>query len=140
MPKVNDPVRDFLRERGCADYVVEGGLAGLIESWEKTVQSVEDGYSLTLDDYLNDLDARQLIAEALLVASDDQRAEIAARLNRADEKMRSLTEPATVCLWGKEIAEEESWTAKDNWWYFARPVNADPELLAEIDEAVESGG
>jgi hypothetical protein len=133
---MQDPVREFLRERSSAEHVVEGGLEGLIESWEKTVRSVEHGYSLTLDDYLNDLDARQLIAEILPVASDDQRAGVAARLTRADETMRSLTRPTPVSLWGREVAEEEGWTPEENWWYFARPIHADPELLADIDEAV----
>src|SRR4030095_3394704 len=94
--RMKDPVRDYLRERGCGDYVIEGGLEGLVENWEETVREVEEGYSLTLDDYLNDLDARQLIAEALLVAPDDQRAAVNARLNHADEKMRNLTAPAQV--------------------------------------------
>jgi len=134
---MNDPVRDYLRERGCGEHVIEGGLEGLVESWEKTVREVEEGYSLTFDDYLNDLDARQLIAEALAVARDDQRATISARLTRADEKMRSLTEPTEVCLWGEEVAEEEGWTAEGNWWYFARPIKAGSELLAEIDEMIE---
>jgi len=129
---VKDPVRDYLGGRGCGEHVVEGGLEGLVESWEKTVRQVEDGYSLTLDDYLNDLDARQLIAEALAVADDQQRAAINDRLDRADEKMRSLTAPTEVCLWGEEVAEEEGWTAEENWWYFARPIKADAEFLAEI--------
>lgn len=134
---MKDPVRDYLRERGCGEHVIEGGLEGLVESWEKTVRQVEEGYSLTLDDYLNDLDGRQLIAEALVVASDQQLASINARLGRADEKMRSLTEPTKVCLWGEEVAEEEGWTADENWWYFARPIKADAELLIEIDEMIE---
>jgi hypothetical protein len=134
---VKDPARDYLRERGCGEHVVEGGLEGLVENWEKTVRQVEEGYSLTLDDYLNDLDGRQLIAEVLAVAGDQRRAAIEARLDRADEKMRSLTEPTAGCLWGEEVAEEEGWTAQENWWYFARPINADPELLAEIDAAAE---
>src|SRR5262245_44880879 len=107
---MEDPVREYLRERGSSDRVIEGGLKGLVEDWEKTVRSIEDGYSLTLDDYLNDLDARQLIAEVLPVASDDQRAEVAARLRRADEKMRSLTRLTPVSLWGEEVAAEEGWT------------------------------
>jgi hypothetical protein len=134
---MKDPVRDYLRERGCGEHVVEGGLEGLVESWEQTVRQVEDGYSLTLDDYLNDLDGRQLIAEALIVASDQQRAAINARLTGADEKMRSLTEPAKFCLWGEEVADEEGWTAEENWWYFARPIKAGAEFLAEIDDTAD---
>jgi hypothetical protein len=131
---MKDPARDYLRERGCGEHVIEGGLEGLVEGWEKTVRQVEEGYSLTLDDYLNDMDGRQLIAEALVVASDQQRAAIAARLSLADEKMRSLTEQTKVCLWGEEVAEEEGWTPEQNWWYFARPIKADFELLDEIGE------
>lgn len=131
---MKDPVSDYLRERGCGEHVIEGGLEGLVESWEKTVREVEAGYSLTLDDYLNDLDARQLIADALLAASDQQRQAIDLRLSRADQKMQSLTEPAKACLWGEEVAEEEGWTAEKNWWYFARPIKASAELLAEIGE------
>ena len=134
MPGMKDPARDYLRERGCGERVIAGGLEGLVESWEKTVREVENGYSLTLDDYLNDLDARQLIADALAVADDQQRAAIEARLRRADEIMRSQTTPVKVCLWGEEVANEEGWTAEKNWWYFARPIKADPELLAEIGE------
>lgn len=78
-----------------------------------------------------------MIAEALIVASDQQRASINARLSRADEKMQSLTEPAKLCLWGEDVAEEEGWTAEENWWYFARPIKADAEFLAEIDESAD---
>jgi hypothetical protein len=134
---MKDPVRVYLSERGCGEHVIEGGLEGLVESWEKTVREVEEGYSLTLDDYLNDLDARQLIADALTVATDQQRERINEQLSQADEKMRGLTEPTKVCLWGEEVAEEEGWTAKENWWYFARPIKADAELLAEIDEGAD---
>ena len=135
---MNDSLRDYLREIGCGEHVIERGLVGLVEAWEKTVHDVERGYTLTLDDYLNDLDTRQLIAEALVIASDDQRAAIDARLKKADEKMRNLTTPVKVCLWGEEVAQEEGWTKKENWWYFARPIKADKELLAEIDAAIEN--
>jgi hypothetical protein len=133
-----DPVRDYLRERGSSERVIEGGLEGLVENWEQTVHAVEEGYSLTLDDYLNDLDARQLIAEVSPVASDEQRAAIASRLRQADEKMRTLTRLTPVSLWGEEVAAEEGWTPEENWWYFARPIQADPELLAEIDDALRT--
>jgi len=132
-----DPVRDFLREKGCGEHIVERGLEGLVETWEGIAQSVEEGYSLGLDDYLNDMDARQLIGEALVVAPPPQREQFAERINRADELMKGLVEPARACLWGEEIAEEEDWTAKENWWYFSRPINAGEDLLDEIDEAME---
>ena len=132
-----DPVREFLEEKGCGPHLVEAGLPGLVGSWEHLVQSVDAGYRLGLDDYLNDLDVRQLIEEALDVASSQQRDEVQDRISRADEAMRSLVVPVDGCLWGAEIAEEEEWTAKRNWWYFSRPVNANPELQAEIDGGLQ---
>lgn len=78
-----------------------------------------------------------MIAEALAVASDQQLAAINPRLSRADEKMRSLTEPAKICLWDEEVAEEEGWKAEENWWYFARPIKANAEFLAEIDASAD---
>ncbi|MDX2032082.1 MAG: hypothetical protein SF339_15515 [Blastocatellia bacterium] len=130
-----DPVREYLNEKGCAAQIVERGLQGLVENWEQIVQSVENGYSLGLDDYLNDMDVRQLIEESLSVATAAQRDAISDRVERADEQMRSLVERAEGCLWGEEVAEEEGWTARNNWWYFTRPLSADPELLSEIDDA-----
>jgi hypothetical protein len=132
-----DPVRNFLREKGCGEHIVERGLEGLVEKWEDVVQSVEEGYSLGLDDYLNDMDARQLIEESLVVATPPRRERFVERVNRADELMKGLVEPARRCLWGAEIAEEEGWTTQENWWYFSRPINAGQELLDEIDEAME---
>jgi hypothetical protein len=129
-----DAVRDFLRESGCGQHIIEKGLAGLVGNWEKVVQSVDEGYSLSLDDYLNDLDSRQLLGEALAVASSDEMEKFEARIQLADDQMKSLTTRTSVCLWGDEVAEEEGWTPKKNWWYYARPIEANADLLAEIDE------
>ncbi|MEP7342676.1 MAG: hypothetical protein ABI977_33415 [Acidobacteriota bacterium] len=130
----DDAVRNFLRERGSGLHIIEKGLAGLVESWERVVQSVDDGYLLSLDDYLNDLDTRQLLDGALAVAAPTDLQKFEERIQRADEQMKSLTTRTGVCLWGDEVAEEEGWTPKRNWWYYARPADADPDLLAEIDE------
>ncbi|MBI1764851.1 MAG: hypothetical protein HYR56_25860 [Acidobacteria bacterium] len=132
----NDPVRELLRERGSVAHVIEGGLAGLLESWETLVRTVEEGYTLGLDDYLNDLDVRQLLEDALAVAAVAERKAIVPRLQRADEQMQAQVQPTDVCLWGDEVAEEEGWTARNNWWYFSRPRHGDPDFLAELTEAV----
>lgn len=132
--KEKEPVGEFLRMRGCPDHVVKGGLRGLVESWEEVVRCVEEGYGLGLDDYLNDLDGRQLLEEALAVAPAREKKASAQRLRRADAKMRSLVRPAGKCLWGDETARQEGWTAKKNWWYFSMPLSAGEELLSEIDE------
>ena len=129
-----DPVREFLKQRGCPEQVVRGGLQGLAESWEEVVRSIEDGYSLGLDDYLNDLDGRQLLEEALAVAPVQEKKTALQRVRRADAKMQTLVRPSGRCLWGDETARQEGWTAKKNWWYFSIPVNPGEELLNELSE------
>ena len=129
-----DPVADFLKARGCPAHVIRGGLMGLIESWETIVESVEKGYSLGLDDYLNDMDGRQLVEEALGVASEKDKKKYADRLRQADAGMKKLLVPAGKCLWGAEVAEAEGWSARKNWWYFMKPLKGGHDLLAEIED------
>jgi hypothetical protein len=132
--KEKDPVGEFLRKRGCPEHVVRGGLRGLAESWEEVVRSVEEGYSLGLDDYLNDMDGRQLLDETLAAAPAEGKKNCLKQIRQADAKMKTLVRPAGRCLWGDETARQEGWTAKKNWWYFSRPIHPGEELLAEIDE------
>jgi hypothetical protein len=129
-----DPVGEFLRKRGCPEHVVRGGLRGLAESWEEVVRSVEEGYSLGLDDYLNDMDGRQLLDETLAVAPAKGKKNCLKKIRQADAKMKTLVRPAARCLWGDETARQEGWTLKKNWWYFTRPIRAGEDLLAEIEE------
>ena len=132
--KKKDPVRDFLGKKGCPEHVLEGGLPGLAKNWEQVVREVKKGYALTLDDYLNDLDGRQILEEALRMAPEAERKKIRERIDRADRKMQALVEPAGKCLWGSEVAEAEGWTPEKNWWYFSRPKKGDADFLAEIDD------
>ena len=132
--KMKDPIKDFLKEKGCPQHVAEGGILGLIENWEQVIEEVKKGYALTLDDYLNDLDGRQILEEALEIAPKVTGDKIRERVRRADRKMRTVVEPAGKCLWGSEVAETEGWTPEKNWWYFSRPKKGDADFLAEIDD------
>ena len=127
-----DRVREFLKRRGSAEHVVRGGLPGLVKNWESVVESVKRGYNLGLDDYLNDMDGRQLLDEALEIATADQA--YIQRVRRADESMRSLVKPIGRSLWGERNAKEHRWSAEKNWWYFAVPINPGPALTDDLKE------
>ena len=90
----NDPVRDYLRRSGASYAVVAQGLRGLVENWERVVAQVLEGYNLTLDDYLNDMDSRQLLANALELAPDEVRDAFLPRVHDADVKVRLNLVPA----------------------------------------------
>ena len=130
--KADDPVRSFLEGRGCPDSVVRRGLRGLVEAWERTVREVRIGYPLGLDDYLNDMDARQLIEDVFRTIPAARTPTLAGRVREADALLRKLLQPAKTCLWGTEAAEGRGWTPEKEWWYFQRPKKAGPELMAEL--------
>ena len=128
----NDPVRDYLRRSGASYAVVAQGLRGLVENWERVVAQVLEGYNLTLDDYLNDMDSRQLLANALELAPEEVRDAFLPRVHDADGQIRLNLVPAGRCLWGGIVAADEGWNADDNWWYFEQPRNPGPELRREL--------
>lgn len=129
-----DPVRDYLEQMECPDHIIEGGLSGLVETWEQIVTEVERGYELGLDDYLNDLDVRQLLHDTLMLATVAQKKDLLARVNAADERLKQVTQQVSYCLWGDEVAAEEGWDAEENWWFYARPRQVSEEFLDELGE------
>jgi hypothetical protein len=127
-----DPVRALLNARGCPPHIVDSGLPGLVEAWSDVVSMVEGEYELTLDDYLNDLDLRDLIAAALEVADVPARIAVAQELNDADAHFRDFTEDAP-CLWGDDIAAEEGLDPAREWWYYRRPIHPGDQLREDLD-------
>jgi hypothetical protein len=129
---MSDPVREYLRNQGCAQHVISSGLEGLIGAWEKTAESVEMGYELGLDDYLNDLDGRQLIEETLAIDGVANAQKYGERVGHADERMRKQVRLTGHCLWGNAAATEHGWSAERNWWYFSEPKTAGRELMEDL--------
>jgi hypothetical protein len=127
-----DPVFVFLQSQGCSRAVVEAGLPGLVEHWERIVGSVAEGYQGGLEAYLNDMDTRELLQEAWQTARPDQQHAAAEGLDAADRKMRALVVPTRQCLYGDLVAENEGWNAEDHWWYFSRPASAGRLLISEL--------
>lgn len=127
-----DPVRRFLEQRGSPEAVVAAGLPGLIADWEGTVAQIEAGYPLGLDDYLNDMDGRQLLAEALAIVPAPERPPAEARVRHADARARARLRAVRECLWGVRVAASEDWTPEANWWYFAVPMSPGPLLREEL--------
>jgi hypothetical protein len=116
-----DAVQAFLRARGCAQHVVDGGVEHLVEAWERTARSTARGATDDEDEFKNDLDARQILADLLAEVPGAANGELVARIEAADELFRGAVELGTRCVWGAAVAKRERWTAKRNWWYFARP-------------------
>ncbi|NOT34350.1 MAG: hypothetical protein HOP12_09295 [Candidatus Eisenbacteria bacterium] len=122
----------FLRSRGCPDFVVDAGLDGLIARWEEIAAEVAKGYAAGLDDWLNDMDGRQLIEDSLPIAGRSIVRRLAARLEAADEIVRSHLVSAGRCVWGAGLARQHGWTAEREWWYFHVPRNPAARLKSDL--------
>ena len=129
-----DPVREFLEARGCPEHIVDGGLDGLLERWESAVDDVAETYPLGLDDYLDDMDIRELIEGALAAAPPELRRGALKRLDKLDARMKKLLVPSHRCLWGSDLAEQHDWTPQRNWWYFMHPSEPGPELKEDLEK------
>ena len=104
----------YLRENGYPEHVVKAGRRGLVDRWNKFVDSVERGYTFGLDDYRNDLDLRSLIAAAGL----------ASQVADADKRLRALLVHTRQPVWESDAA--------DAFWVCGYPRNAGDDLLSDL--------
>jgi hypothetical protein len=127
-----DPVRDYLRQSGAAHSVIVNGLRGLVENWERVVQDVTRGYDLTFDDYLNDMDGRQLLENALGLAPEEIRSAYQDRVTAADAQAETVLETSSRCIWGQIVADDEGWRPEKKWWYCGLPRPPGPRLAEDL--------
>lgn len=100
-------------------------LDTLIANWGAVAAAVDRGYALTFDDYLNDVDLRQLIERRLSAATEQDiriTRELRVRLAQYDEIFRLATEPTTHCIWGDDNARDSGWGPEREWWYYRQPL------------------
>ncbi|HZK78736.1 MAG TPA: hypothetical protein VFC35_07500 [Gemmatimonadaceae bacterium] len=125
---VNDPVRRYLKARGVSAEMVEGGLEAAVDRWDSISRTAKN-YDFTLDDWLNDMDLRDIIAGAMGAAEPAEREAVSERLKKADDRLKKAT-VKTVSIWGDGMAGDMAPDPAKAWWYFRRP--SDPgEMMRE---------
>lgn len=111
-------------------------LRDRIAAWDAIVAQVEAGYTLDLDDWLNDMDLRRGIGEAIEALTPGQRSQnvmLVNKLKAVDERFRRATDETVKCLWGSKAATREGWRADRHWWYFRRPKSGNERLDLDIE-------
>ncbi|MFN8587240.1 MAG: hypothetical protein U0704_05505 [Candidatus Eisenbacteria bacterium] len=117
-----EDVRVFLQSRGLADETIEAGVEGLVARWEQAARDAElERYPFGIEDWLNELDGRQLLAELAASLKGAFTAAQEARVADADQRLEAATETTGECLWGARMAKRMGWSAKKQWWYWRRP-------------------
>jgi hypothetical protein len=107
-------------------------LLELVDQWVEFTTDLAKGYSFDLDNWLNDVDVRELILEALPMFSREEMGEHALKLDEADKAFMAATRDFKKCVWGKGTARKEKWTPQKNWWYFRTPQSSNPQLEDEL--------
>src|SRR5262245_36737920 len=109
-------VRTYFKQQGYAERVVEGGVEYLFGCWERVCKPINE----SLDEYINSLDGRRILREALELMSDAECAQLADRIANADRKFLEWTEPAEPIV-GPEGLGHESYDRNADWWYWRVP-------------------
>jgi hypothetical protein len=122
---MSDTVRDYLKSKGYAAHVVRGGLNRLVEDWEQIVNSIMRGEAQEYYEYLNDMDSRCILEEALMIAPAELANKFRKRVADADQRVQAYLEETDDCIWGAEVAAKRGYTREGEWWYFHRPRNID---------------
>lgn len=130
---VNDPVRKYLRTRGVSEELVDGGLEAAIDRWDAISRTAKT-YDFTLDDWLNDMDLRDIIEGALSVADDAERASVSERLQTADDRLKKAT-VKTGSIWGSAMSGDLAPDPAKAWWYFRRPSKPGEMMKEDLETA-----
>jgi hypothetical protein len=108
-----------LHERG---WVKPYTLNEQVSAWQSMVESVEDGYDLTIDDYVNDLDVRGWLNEARPLLTGPVRQSLDDRPAVLDAHFQRATTTSSRQMPG----------AGPEWWYRLPKV-----LVGDLREDVE---
>ena len=103
-------------------------LEQLIERWEEIARHAAT-YDLTLDDWLNDLDLRDMISRRVADAQLREGNDLRSRLEAADGVFRAATRGAERSLWGAEAKHDST----RQWWYFRYPSRPGSTMRHDLE-------
>lgn len=125
MAQPSQSVREYCIKRDFAERVCNEGLDYLLETWKRTVNEISEGYRGLFDEFLNDMDGRQIISELMPFATEEERTRMLEPLASLDDSFLKGTRAVNVCIWGENQAAKHGYDLHQNWWYYRIPVNLD---------------
>lgn len=90
-------------------------IDGAIDRWGRFVQKVANGYDDLVDEYVNDLDVRDHIQEALDMVGPPGRQVLSAAVEPLDRRFEQATRPSGFAPWSTLWAPRR-------WWWRRAPV------------------
>jgi hypothetical protein len=117
-----------LHNAGWAKAFTMGEMLG---GWRRLVREIEVGYTMTVDDYTNDLTSRDWLDLVLDRVTDPMRKRIERDLEPLDRRYRD----ATIDDGGAALAHFFRIDAKGGWWWRRRPTLLTGELAEDLQRA-----
>ena len=106
-------------------------LGELVARWEEIARDAAT-FDLTLDDWLNDLDLRDMIDRQIDSLAVDESI-LRSRLESADRAFREATREAKRSLWGLHAGAKHDATRQ--WWYFRYPSRPGRSMRHDLETA-----
>ena len=103
-------------------------FTNFLEKLERFNQEVEDGYSLTIDDYTNDLSQRDMFEEIKNQSQNDVRPKLIAFLQKWDERFIQNTREIDRPI----IGDRED--TKKGWWFYRIPQKLTSSLKSDAEK------
>src|SRR5260370_16999484 len=102
-------------------------LRELIDQWAEFTSGLAIAdYSFDLDNWLNDVDVRELIHEALPMFSREEMGDHALKLDEADKAFMAGARDVKKGVWGHGTAREEKCAPQDKRLYLPPPPRPNP--------------
>jgi len=129
--EARDLVARYLADRGASDHVRKEGLRGMVARWKAIAHDAEY-YDSGIEDWLNDIDLRDIIAGAVDIAPAAERLAIEPDLFGADATFRAATVETKRSLWGDAVSATDGHDSQRQWWYFRRPAHPGRAMRADL--------
>jgi hypothetical protein len=91
---------------------------------EKTASRVEKGYDGVWEEWVNDLDGRDILEDVLIHVPEAAGARD--RVDAADRRFHEHVRVIEECAWGDPVAARHGWTPGREWWYWTWPSDWPP--------------
>jgi hypothetical protein len=111
-----DALTEYFILNGFSEDDIKEGIAPFIEEWEEAIYWIEIG---DVEEYDWDLWKRSVLYEVLRYATDEQIEPYRERIEKADEKFRSITREVEN-PYGYLVDKNETINKAVHWWLFRK--------------------
>lgn len=110
-----DKIKAILKNN--SDLVKQDGLNYLIPKWKRFTDNYADNEDLIYE-WLNEMNARNIIDEILVLLPNTESAKITEVLKGIDAKFIEKTFEINECVWNDKVEKENKYDRQKNWYYY----------------------